>query len=712
MKGQASFLPVVIGIIIVVGLAAVVILNHAPQVDASQLKKFSSVDEIEKYISTSSDNYGMPYFGGDMARQVAAPMMTTGVAEDSAAGSGEKLGGSDYSGTNVQVQGVDEADIVKTDGKYMYVVSNNKVFIVDAYPADGAEIISEIDPEGSVSEIFVNGDKLVLFGQKMGEYVPIREKGTGIAMPMYEDGYYYSEEAYTKIYDISDKTNPELVRDLEINGSYYDSRMIGDYVYIIMNSPVNHDHIIIPLVYQDGRPLRSPGVFPEVYYFDNPDYSYRFTTVMSVNTQNDAEEPNSEIYMMGYTQNMYVSQDHIYVTYQKNFPSYVFYDRIIDDVILPLTPMTVESKINSIRNSDLSTAAKMAEVSSIFETYFNGLSETEKEQLTEDMQGRMEDVQKELAKEMEKTYIHKINVQSGEITYKAEGNVPGHLLNQFSMDQDGSYFRVATTTGQTWDGTSANNVYVLDSELNIVGELEDLAPGESIYSVRFMGDRAYMVTFKKIDPLFVIDLSSPTNPAVLGKLKIPGYSDYLHPYDENHIIGIGKDAVDAEDGLQEARNLDFAWYQGLKIALFDVTDVENPVEMYKIVIGDRGTDSPALHDHKAFLFSKDKSLLVVPVLLAEIKDKENVVDWSYGDYVYQGAYVYDLTLENGFDLKGRITHFDNNDDFIKSGYYFGGGDYSIMRSLYINDILYTISTGKVMANSLDGLSEVASIELK
>ncbi|MBU0530771.1 MAG: beta-propeller domain-containing protein, partial [Nanoarchaeota archaeon] len=298
-------------------------------------------------------------------------------------------------------------------------------------------------------------------------------------------------------------------------------------------------------------------------------------------------------------------------------------------------------------------------------------------------------------------------ISNGEIEYKAQGSVYGYLLNQFSMDESGDYFRAATTTGGNWWGSGqteqVNNMYVLDSNLNTVGKLEDLAPGERIYSVRFIGDRGYMVTFKKIDPLFVIDLSQPTNPTVLGKLKIPGYSDYLHPYDENHIIGIGKDTVEGES---ETR--DFAWYQGIKIALFDVSDVENPIEEHKIIIGDRGTDSYALQDHRAFLFSKEKNLLVIPILLAEIEDKNKVEDWSYGDYVYQGAYVYDLTAEDGFDLRGRITHYDSDEPFMKSGYYFSG-DYSIQRSLYIVDTLYTISSNKLQANFLDSLDEIKEI---
>jgi len=243
-------------------------------------------------------------------------------------------------------------------------------------------------------------------------------------------------------------------------------------------------------------------------------------------------------------------------------------------------------------------------------------------------------------------------------------------------------------------------------DLNIVGRLENLAPGERIYSARFMGERCYVVTFKKVDPLFVIDLETPTNPTVLGQLKITGYSDYLHPYDENHIIGIGKETVEAEEG-------DFAWYQGVKISLFDVSNVSNPIEIDKYEIGDRGTDSPVLSDHKAFLFDKTRNLLVIPVLVAEINEEKyphGVPPNTHGDYVWQGAYVFNITLDQGLMFKGRITHLENDSDLKKSGYYFYSS-YSVKRSLYIDNVLYTISNKKVKMNNLEDLMEINEIEL-
>jgi len=307
------------------------------------------------------------------------------------------------------------------------------------------------------------------------------------------------------------------------------------------------------------------------------------------------------------------------------------------------------------------------------------------------------------------TLIYRFHIEGSAIESAANGGVQGHILNQFSMDEHNGYFRIATTTGRiarTFDAaTSLNHVYVLDMDMNLVGGLEGLAPGEKIYSARFMGDRCYLVTFKKVDPLFVIDLEDPFYPNVLGELKITGYSDYLHPYDENHIMGIGKETIEAEVG-------DFAWFQGVKISLFDVSNVENPMEISKYEIGDRGTDSPVLRDHKAFLFDKTRSLIVIPVLVAEINEENypnGVPPNRSGRYVWQGAYVFNVTLDQGLVFRGGITHLED-DNYLLSNYY-SRSHYSIQRSFYIENVLYTISDRKIKLNLLSDLSLVNEIEL-
>jgi uncharacterized secreted protein with C-terminal beta-propeller domain len=560
---------------------------------ASPLNRFSSYEELKNFVKENSQ---VPHYWESMDGAMRA-LWALGMESYS-----PKSTIPDHSTTNIQVAGVDEADIVKTDGIYVYMVSGKDVTIVKAYPPEEAEILSQIRLDGAVKGLFINGDRLVIF-----------EEGS---------------ETSVKVYDISDRTFPILKRPVSVSGGYFNSRMIGDYVYGVITQPAYYveDEVSLPRICS-GDYIEEIDA-SEIYYSNVSDDAYGFTTIVAVNIQNDYEEPTYRTFLFGVTHCMYVSLNNIYVT-------------------LP---------------------------------------------------------------EGGHTLIYRFHIEGAEIECVADGEVPGYVLNQFSMDEHEGFFRMATTTGHVArslnEATSQNHVYVLDMDLNITGRLENLAPGETIYSARFMGDRCYLVTFRKIDPLFVIDLENPTNPTVLGQLKITGYSDYLHPYDENHVIGIGKETVEAEIG-------DFAWYQGVKISLFDVSDVESPKEIAKYEIGDRGTDSPVLRDHKAILFDKSKNLLVIPVLVAEINEENypnGVPPNTYGDYVWQGAYVFDLTLDQGFVFKGRITHLENDSDLKKSGYYCYSS-YSVKRSLYIDDVLYTVSDKKIKMNNLEDLVEINEVEL-
>jgi uncharacterized secreted protein with C-terminal beta-propeller domain len=208
-----------------------------------------------------------------------------------------------------------------------------------------------------------------------------------------------------------------------------------------------------------------------------------------------------------------------------------------------------------------------------------------------------------------------------------------------------------------------------------------------------MGDRMYMVTFVRMDPLFVVDLSDPTAPKVLGELEIPGYSDYLHPYDDSHIIGIGMETGENQWGGISTT--------GVKLSLFDVSDVANPEEISKYVIGGNGAYSYALNEHKAFLFNRDKELLVIPASVPEGNEKD------YWRDVWHGAYVFRVNLDDGIVFRGRITH---QEDVNETGYWYSY-QYDVKRSLYIDDVLYTLSEKTLRMNSLVNLEEVNSLEL-
>ncbi|MGQ9565377.1 MAG: beta-propeller domain-containing protein [Candidatus Bathyarchaeales archaeon] len=604
----------------------------------SALNTFSSYEELETYLKNSQKT---PYYYVkvlDVPKvilppgQIPTPTFFKSVLPQAldATTVGVPESGPQYSSTNVQVAGVDEADTVKTDGEYIYIVSGNNVTILKAFPTEEAQIVSRISLNGTVQGIFINDDILAVFEQSFFYLAiePYYAVNATEMLPLDLSYFPYSvgSETFVRLYDVSDKSAPSLKQTVSIDGTYFSSRMIGEYVYLVVNQPVywkNSRILPITLSWSTGTETAPAN---KIYYANMSDNSYAFVTVVAINMF-DLTKPEYKIFLLGEASSMYVSLNNIYIT----MPRWRYEDSLVE------------------------------------------------------------------------TLVYRIRIQEDRIEEAARGKVPGTARNQFSMDEYNGYFRIATTigfAGLTGLGPK-NNLYVLDANLAIVGKLEDLAPGETIHSARFMGDKCYLVTFRKIDPFFVIDLANPADPRVLGQLKISGYSNYLHPYDENHIIGIGKETV-AGDG-------EFSWYQGVKISLFDVTDVENPIEIKKWIIGDRGTESPVLTDHKALLFDKAKNLLVIPVLVAEKNETTQPEPWQYGEIVYQGAFIFTVNSTE-LILRGQITHIKNATEL---GYCYGHQPHSyyIYRSLYIDDVLYTISEKRVKMNSLATLEEINEIQL-
>ena len=506
MKNSKWFIFSFLATLLIISAIPVSLYMLRPQVSGQtdfSLNKFSSYDELKTFLETKpqGSQYILDGRGGVLESNDASTTLQVPASESYDDGS------SDYSKTNIQVEGVDEADIVKSDGEYLYIVSGNNLTIVKAYPPEEATVVSKITLDGSISGIFINGNKLAIFETDYSVYllydVTVRESTstteekngtvTEDAAPESDKTIKYEPPTTSiKVYDISDKANPVLTRNFVIDGNYFSSRMIGDYVYVIatMYTYFTETDIALPRIQEDESTQVIQAT--DIYYCGLSDNSYTFTTIATININNDNQEPIHETIVLGGSSGIYVSQNNIYLA----FPDYSYQE---DETM--------------------------------------------------------------------KTAIQRIKIDGQAITIEAAGEVPGYILNQFSMDEHNGYFRVATTV-YNWnlrtfaaEQTTRNNIYTLDMNLNIIGKLEDLAPGEHIYSARFMGNRCYMVTFRNIDPLFVIDLSNPATPTVLGELKVTGYSGYLHPYDENHIIGIGKETdYDAKE--------DFAWYRGPSQPIF------------------------------------------------------------------------------------------------------------------------------------------------
>jgi len=550
----------------------------------------------------------------------------------------------DFSETLVQVEGVDEADIIKNDGEFIYMIKDNTIRILKAFPPQELEELTNhsfSEDAFSPSEMYLNGDQLVVIGATFDGY----EQTEDLRLAPHFTG------SRTRVYtfDISDRSNIVETRKVTFDGNYTTSRRIGDNLYTVINQyphfwaleEIENGEDLLPRIQINDEEFETTANCEEISYF--PGHSTPNYLIVSAI---ELDDPNSEVdteVMLGSSENVFSSLNNLYVT-------------------------TTEVNHKKVTDWDW-------------------------------------------RRDRIHSLVFKFNLEDGEINYENRGRVPGKPLNQFSMDEQENTFRIATTKEASWriDEQSSNNVYILNDNMQRLGEVENIAPGERIFSTRFIGDRLYMVTFRNIDPFFVIDLSDPANPNILGELKIPGFSDFLQPFDENHIIGFGKETVEVDE--------DIAFVEGFKMALFDVTDPANPIEKFREVVGDRGSDSEILRNHKALLFDQKSGLLAFPIKVFQdikvpLEDDSETDVFFKSVQTFQGAYIYNLNLENGFEQKGTVTHFtDEQVEAFMDNFWPYYHDDNVQRIIFMDDVLYTISYGKIKASDRETIEEINEVEI-
>jgi len=592
----------------------------------------------------------------------------------------------DYSVTNIQVGGVDEPDFLKNDDRYAYIARDNTLTVVDLWPAAYAHIATkvalDIDPS-YIHDIFLNGDKLVVFYESKRDNVVVPEFEFELVNP-------HAPAAHVVVVDITDRANPHVQTRYSVDGYFADARMIGPYVYIITTTDLDK-HPWIPIVRDIDAGVDMTS---ETYYFeDDRDFS-TFAVLAVLDLESDYNAITSETYMIGSTGTYYVTQENLYLTYNR-YVEFVLTDTHIQEIvftaIVPLLPVDVQNQIKVAHaGTDGNVSRFLDMLNKIATDHFEGLEPAMQDELID----RFEEVRKTnkwfTVPTME-TVIHKISINGPDTSYVARGTVPGTLINQFSMGENpaGDRLRVATTVDYHSSLNHSSGVYVLNDELGMVGYISHIAPDESIYSARFVGDRLYMVTFRQIDPFFVIDISDDT-PRILGELKIPGFSNYLHPYDADHIIGIGRDTI-LSGGSTE--------HLGVKISMFGVADVSNPKVIDNLVIGTGSTHSDVLDDHKAFFLDRTRSVISIPIegQSSHLEIPALIVpadDW-------RGFYVIYVNDDKKFNLRGTITHMSSHDG-QSTGY----------RTFYIEDVLYTVSDSMLSANDIETLEPIKSVPLQ
>ena len=609
----------------------------------AELPRFESMEQLKDVLKVDTNRYEGIYFDAAISKGTTSKLESVEQSESTPAATNrdtineladtESLLSSaskdkqDFSITNTQVENVDEADIVKTDGEYIYYVLNGVLHIVKA---DTLEIVSNIkiktdDERFTINEIFLKDDKVVLLGNgyTLGEPVTnTNEEEKTISNTVRINSI---QTAKAIVYNIENKNAPEMIREVALEGNYMNSRMVGDNLYLISKKYAYfygdvEDYTILPAMKDSIEPteeIKRVDCTDIVYFEGTEDRNFMVVGGFNIN---EGEEVHVETFF-GAGDTVYANDKNLYLTQTIWGDNY-------------------------------------------------------------------------------KTTIYKFALENARIKLLAKGEVDGQLNNQFSMDEYEGNLRIATTSYTTIEPQkdemldsgvmmttlatrkTTNNLFILNEKLEEIGKIENLAEEEKIYSVRFIGKIGYIVTFKEIDPLFVIDLSDPTNPTIKGELKIPGYSSYMHPYDENHIIGIGYNTKD--NGYGGVTN------STMKMSMFDVSDLENPEEIFNVDIGTDYASSEVTYNHKALFYKKSENLIGFPV--------------NYRSNNYRNS-------ENGF----IIFRIDlENNKFEKYGEILQKMDYrsDVRRVMYIEDILYTLGYSSIVSYDLNTFEKLNEVEIK
>ncbi len=612
---------------------------------APSLTAFDACDSFLDYVISHAVERVGPYglgdpwggwwgFEGDVMR--AQAFEETAAAAD---------GAGTFSGTNVQVLGVDEPDMVKTDGERIVVLSEGTLIVADV-TGETPVVTGRLHlGSRSVSSLFLSGDKVLLFGSSWTHFHPLVTEDTERFAPTFQS-------PSLELVEVDISGDPEIVRTMTIDGQFISGRMVGDTVRIVSTStPVG-----LEWSYPEGTGLQA---------------------------EREAIERNKEIIRNSDPENW--------------IPYYIVTDsdgRVTDEgSLFPCVRATHPEEFSglnmlSVVTVDLSAGLEVVDSTGVlangstvyasaeslyvatqnWETWswaIDGATESEPNTITTD--------------------IHKFDISDpATTTYRATGTVDGYLLNQFAMDEHDGFLRVASTTQPAWWGGGGSDseslVTVLEDNssgrLDVVGSVDGLGKTEQIYSVRFMGDVGYVVTFRQTDPLYTLDLSDPTAPSVVGELKILGYSAYLHPVGEGLILGVGQDAT--EEGQ----------IQGTQMSLFDVSDPANPTKVDQITLSE-GSNSQVEYDHHAFLYWEPTGLVVVPYTQWRWDDS--------GEEVFLGA----LGIEVGDDSLTEVRKLAHPGSVNEWDW-----RAQITRSIVIDERVYTISAKGIMTSNLSGLDEI------
>lgn len=658
--GAFVILLVLVGLIAYVGITNPVPPKTPTAISSKsrpEVKRFQSESEFKSYISEGVNLNSVAKGRGvaEASLSLDAPMMGIGAADENVSDTTR------YSSTNIQVQGIDEPDILKTDGRAIYYSLNT---FYEYFPLWERSIMSEpnsedITPNQTSSaeasnslpvDLIAPDSKLIapeilppnrnstkIITTRTGAELEVSSSlDTSGQLLLSDSTLVVISGSQLHAYDVSNSSSPQAVwsEEFDSNSSIVATRLFANKLYVTTMQWVNSASPC-PI------PLTTRGTMiacTDIYYPVQP-ISVNSTYTVSVLDVTSGSLDSSVTFVGSQGQTVvYMSPQNLYVTYgYEESLSELMFD-FFTDYAADLLPRDTVNRIQLLSEYELYEQTKITELYAILEHHYTSLTNDERRKLESEIQNKGSEYMKGHMRDVQKTGI--IQIALNDLTVRNTASVPGYILNQFSLDEYEDNLRVATTTSSSFmfgTNESVNDLYVLDNSLKIRGSVQDLGLSERIYSARFVGDKGYVVTFKQIDPFYVFDLSDPDNPRKSGELKIPGYSSYLHPLTDDLVLGLGRDGG------------------RVKATLFSVSDPSNPVELSTYVMNESWSEIE--NNHHAFLQDSDFSVFFIPA--------------SNGGYVFSYK-------DNTLTLQTAVA------------------DIQAERALYINNYLYVVGKEKIV----------------
>ena len=589
-------------------------------------------------------------------------------------GAGGSTGATEYSTTNTQVASVDEADYVKNDGNTVFVLSSDGLHVIDAWPAAETHEIAHLSLPGEPRRLYFLDNRLVVYTRMQ---TLSKNGGAGSSNPSDQGctyGYncrFSSEGGHTLaiVYDVTTPATPtELVR-YEFSGGYVDSRRVGAFVYTVVH---------------DSGATQIPGLDYTLQAASYEDLLAKFSQRVADN--NAKIDATSDDYFLPWTQltkpdgttGVASGCQQGLATQSAQGASFVSINTFALNTLDTPTRTVIASNAGYIYAS--ATSLYMAVDRTYEQDYSGGSSYSYASYKATD------------------SFVHKFNLNGADTSYVGSVTLTGHILNQFAMDESGGVLRVASTKGWVPDTSVVSYVTTFGMQagkLAQLGQIGNIGPQEDIRAVRFDGDRGFVVTFKKTDPLFVFDLGDASKPKLMGELMIPGFSTYMQRLDANHLLAIGFTADDQGS---------FAYFNGIQIQIFDVTDLANPKLAWKKVIGTRGSSSEALTNHLAFNYFAPKKMLALPITVCE-----GGGNGSYAtNMTFAGLMAFDISLDTGISEHGRLPFVDAStvgatDNCDK---WWTDSKSLVKRSIFMDDFVYGLSDTQLRVAGLSTMSSV------